>query len=206
MSEQPDGGEDVDLCAVRVRVREVVASTLVAKGLDVADAELDEHVATVVRTAPGGLAGPGGTSPQEEANLVRICVNRVTGALAQRRRSEHHAGLPQAAEVLFSDHAVERYIARVKPGLQLPEGRSDLERLCATGQVSAQPPVWARAAREAGYYLILGGSVAFPLTAVGEGWLATTCLDAGVMSSHRSEDKRRQRSQDAARKYGRRRG
>jgi hypothetical protein len=85
-------------------------------------------------------------------------------------------GLPTCEAVLISEHAVEQYRHRVKPGLDLDAARAELTRLVAVGEITPVEPAWVRAARPAPFYLVLGDALALPLKPQAGGWIATTCV------------------------------
>jgi hypothetical protein len=101
--------------------------------------------------------------------------------------------------VVLSDHAVEQYQRRVKPGLEPGAARDELERLRALGQISAEAPRWVNAARPARYYLLLGDAIVLPLAAQEDAWIATTCVAQRTLTPTR-------RSAKAARRASRRAG
>jgi hypothetical protein len=96
--------------------------------------------------------------------------------------------------VVLSDHAVEQYQRRVKPGLEPGAARDELERLRAVGQISAEAPGWVNAARPARYYLLLGDAIVLPLAVGEDGWIATTCVAQRTLTPTRRSAKSARRT------------
>lgn len=77
--------------------------------------------------------------------------------------------------IVFTDHAVERYIERVIPGRDDSSARHDLDMLKRFGTVTRRAPAWA--ACYAGVeWLTVGNTIAFPLRRHGSHLVAVTCL------------------------------
>jgi hypothetical protein len=92
--------------------------------------------------------------------------------------------------VRISQHAVQRYRERIKPGLDEAGARVELERLRAVGTVVREPPRWLHAADRAPCYLLLGDDVALPLLRVADGgWIASTCVPKSTLTVNRREAK-----------------
>ena len=113
---------------------------------------------------------------------------------------------PTTQTVLISVHAVEQYRHRVRPGLDQNAARTELERLCATGESSDVAPVWLEPAKRAPYYLLLGDDVALPLFAQWDRWIATALVAQGTLTPTRRAEKstRSRRSLGASRRARRR--
>lgn len=106
---------------------------------------------------------------------------------------------------VVSEHAVEQYVARVKPALTLRRAKIEIEGLIQRLDcpVQAEPPYWVKPAPEhvGQDYLILCEGIAFPLV---HGRLVT-CLVAGCTSeatkANRKAKKERRRKQRAQRGF-----
>jgi hypothetical protein len=77
--------------------------------------------------------------------------------------------------IVFTDHAVQRYIERVIPGRDDSSARRDLDILAGFGKVTDQAPAWA-ACYVGVRWLTVGATIAFPLRRSGPHWVAVTCL------------------------------
>ena len=104
------------------------------------------------------------------------------------------AGFP-AAKVEFTEHAVDRFRERARPGLDFENALGQLESMGCGAVISVAPPAWmANARRDADAYLVLA-DVAFPLarstTRPGR-YHATTCIPKGGISPT-ERDRRRTR-------------
>lgn len=116
------------------------------------------------------------------------------------------AGRTTVVTVGFSDHAVERFIERVRPALDVDSARDELMSLAASGQVHVGPPPWRRRA-DTFLHLALG-DLDFPLDADrrGEGLVATTCISRSLPPiGHVGRARRRRRNarERASREYRR---
>lgn len=103
-----------------------------------------------------------------------------------------------------SEHAIERFQQRCRPGLDLLGAAAELRRLVeAVGAVVAERPVWMNGvAEKPTAYLMLGPDVALPV-AFGK---ASTCVTRGEPSDAALADRqaaRRARSQARAYRRGR---
>ncbi len=108
--------------------------------------------------------------------------------------------------VRISQHAVQRYRERIKPGLDEAAARSELERLRAVGTVVREPPTWLHAADHAPCYLLFGDDVALPLLRHSDGgWVASTCVPRSTLTSERRQAKTARRRSLAARARAQRR-
>lgn len=113
-----------------------------------------------------------------------------------------------------SDHALERWRERCRPGLDLDGALRDLFAVAqGCGMVVRVAPSWVRHDRESvgdapGGWLVIGEVVAFPLDFDGRGWRsAKTCIVPGIISdAARAERQARRRVQSAARAVRRREG
>jgi hypothetical protein len=97
-------------------------------------------------------------------------------------------------EVAVTDHAIERYRERVRPGFGFVEAEADLLRVLGLGVWSEEPPGWAfyvpEHADNAGFVL-LGDDVVFPVSRQDSGGLAvTTCLVRGDMAEQNRRERR----------------
>jgi hypothetical protein len=79
--------------------------------------------------------------------------------------------------VLISTHAIERYQARVRPGLTFEQAEADLQRLLALGTLTRIPPEWLAARQR---------DLVFPLDPARSdqtAMCALTCLARGGIST-----------------------
>jgi hypothetical protein len=114
---------------------------------------------------------------------------------------------PTPDTVRLSDHTVEQYQHRVKPGLEPDAARDELDQLRPLGQISTEPPRWVNAARPAPYYLLLGDAIVLPLAPRGELWITTTCVSPRTLTPTRRRAKSaRKASLRAGRRAQRRSG
>src|SRR4051812_18838316 len=82
----------------------------------------------------------------------------------------------------ISDHAVDRYIERVKPTLTRREATKDLRRLArSVGSITTERPDWVGEACHVDGWLLLGDDIALPVLKTPVGWLAKTVLARGVL-------------------------
>lgn len=83
----------------------------------------------------------------------------------------------------ISDHAVDRYVERVKPSLTRREAMRDLRRLARTiGTVTTQRPEWVGESCHVDGWLLLGEDIALPVIRTPRGWLVKTTLARGVLA------------------------
>src|SRR4051794_15258525 len=93
-------------------------------------------------------------------------------------------------EIRITDHAVERFQERVRPGLSVDVAAHELARLIPLGFIYEQPPAWC-AARPCPAYLVVGDLVLPLVTCADEGvYYATTCLTRGSRSRFRQHGQR----------------
>jgi hypothetical protein len=151
--------------------------------------------------------------------LHQICNNTATNRASPRdthdRRDDHHptrrygvpvTGLPEPRhdEIDLSEHAVEQYRARIRPGLDHDAARLELGRLGPSGEIRDAPPDWARSGSAKPYYLVIGDALALPLAAQQGRWVTTTCLVQTTLTPRRREERNRGRAQRAAKRARRR--
>ena len=152
--------------------------------------------------------------------LRRICNNAATNHASpldpDDRRDDHRpargygvrvTGRPQPRhdEIDLSEHAVEQYRERIRPGLDHDDARLELARLVPSGEIRDTPPDWAHSASAKPYYLVIGDALALPLAAQHGRWVTTTCLVQTTLTPRRREERNRRRAQRAAAKRARRR-
>ena len=152
--------------------------------------------------------------------LRRICNNAATNHASplepHHRRDDHRPARgygvrvtgrphPRHDEIDLSEHAVEQYRARIRPGLDHDDARAELARLVPSGEIRDTPPEWARSATAKPYYLVIGDALALPLAAQHGRWVTTTCLVQTTLTPRRREERNRRRAQRAAAKRARRR-
>jgi hypothetical protein len=113
--------------------------------------------------------------------------------------------LPAAEAVRISDHAVEQYRQRIKPGFDLGGAQAELEQLRAVGQIAASAPGWVNAVRQAPCYLLIGDAIVLPVLRDRNGWVATTCLiDRTITPARRQAKTARKASLGSAKRAQRR--
>jgi len=129
------------------------------------------------------------------------------GCGAPRRATVSAVSLPSPnpKQVTVSEHAVEQYRDRVKPGLDSDAARAELEQLCALGLIQTEAPGWVNPARPAARYLLLGDEVVLPLAPQAEAWVATTCVAQRTLTPTRRAAKSARKASLAARKRALRR-
>lgn len=96
-------------------------------------------------------------------------------------------------ESLFvSEHAVERFIERCRPGLDADTAAAELSRLAeAVGVVTVERPRWMLGGEPATRYLMLGADVAFAMSTR----TLTTCVTRGDRSASVLAERRRIRQE-----------
>lgn len=110
--------------------------------------------------------------------------------------------------VIITTHAIERYIERVRPGLDHDSAKNDILRLALVGEFSPGPPEWKEAYAmewKPTRWLIVG-DVCFPM--VGE--RAVTCIVKGSLPETMRQERNRARRHErraasakrAAKRYG----
>lgn len=105
--------------------------------------------------------------------------------------------------IQITEHAVERFRERLRPGLELADAEHDLTQLVLSAELTTTPPAWhLRSCAQIAPCYLVAGDVLLPLK---PHWtdedvlVATTCL---VRGTHTEAATRRRR---AHRKAGRRR-
>ncbi len=118
------------------------------------------------------------------------------GALRDLKRGWHLRA--DNVPVTWSEHAIERYLQRVKPALEADAVRKELSRLLATAVVSRTPPGWVRPGTgdvtPAAYLLLADGEICLPvIVAHGDDgpWTATTALTASIAEGAQRERRNR---------------
>jgi hypothetical protein len=113
--------------------------------------------------------------------------------------------LPAAQAVRISDHAVEQYQQRIKPGFDLDAAQAELEKLRTVAQIAASAPEWVNAVRQAPCYLLIGDAIVLPVLRDRNGWVATTCLiDRTITPARRQAKTARKASLGSAKRAQRR--
>ena len=113
--------------------------------------------------------------------------------------------LPAAESVRISDHAVEQYQQRIKPGFDLDAAQAELKQLRAVAQIAASVPGWVNAVRQAPCYLLIGDAIVLPVLRDRNGWVATTCLiDRTITPARRQAKTARKASLGSAKRAQRR--
>lgn len=100
----------------------------------------------------------------------------------------------------ISAHAVQQYIARVKPAIDAGQAKREMELLLNGASCSTEPPAWTRPSSEhaGSRYVIVSPGVAF---AIGREGFVTTVLARGCTSTKTRESRnRRKREAKEARK------
>jgi len=98
--------------------------------------------------------------------------------------------------VNWSDHALQRFGERCRPGLEQADVRRELSRLLASALVTRKPPAWFLSETTmACAYLTLGDEIVFPLHARPTGELvASTAIPRGMVGDQRRETRNRRRA------------
>lgn len=78
--------------------------------------------------------------------------------------------------IVFSLHALDRYIERARPSLELGFAKSELNNAVQRGEIDDKPPWWMRDRRKAVSYFCPEPNVCFPLRFDAGVFVATTCL------------------------------
>ena len=104
----------------------------------------------------------------------------------------------------LTNHAIDRYRERVRPGLSFKAAELELALVAASGEITTQAPAWhlRNCAQEAPYYLVIA-DVLLPLRphySEIDVLVATTCLARGCLSA----DARRHRNARKRHRAGRR--
>lgn len=105
--------------------------------------------------------------------------------------------------VFLTDHAVERFPERFRPGLNFKQTRAELVQLLSIGELSSSPPEWFRPGPEENpSFLMVGDDMVLPLREQGSNKLvAITCLGRGTISPCECRRKKsRKNSQTRGRK------
>jgi hypothetical protein len=110
--------------------------------------------------------------------------------------------------ILVTAHAVERFVERVRPGLDAAQARGELERILCTAEVGSRAPAWLaeRAVAEGPIYVVVD-DVVLPAVPTASGDIrVVTCFARGcwIDDARRRRNARRQdrRQQARARRYG----
>ncbi len=102
-----------------------------------------------------------------------------------------------------TDHAVRRYIERVKPTMSLKAARAEVERLLLTAETTTVAPVWAGREEkgDARTFAIIAPGIALPITETG---VALTCLTNGTLSGATRSRRNRMKAQERSRRQAKR--
>jgi hypothetical protein len=109
----------------------------------------------------------------DATRLVALAPLEETGALV---------------EVAFSPHAVENYIRRVRPALDMRQALLALQAFCSAVAITRNPPTWLDTRQRAAMYLTCL-DVAFPLDPAQErndALVAKTCLTSDLYPAGRA--------------------
>ena len=97
------------------------------------------------------------------------------------------AGRAAEVQVRFSDHAIYRFVERLRPGIGESEAAKQLQLLAPNGEVQVGSPTWGR--RPTAFLYLVIGDACFPLDADRhnpERLVAMTCIVRGMPpKSHR---------------------
>jgi hypothetical protein len=115
------------------------------------------------------------------------------------------AANPRLEDIDLSEHAVEQYRERARPGLDLAGARADLARLVLSGEILAQSPDWERSASSKPFYLVIADTLALPLAQQAGRWMATTCLVKTTLTPRRRGERTQYKAQRASAKRAQRR-
>jgi hypothetical protein len=85
--------------------------------------------------------------------------------------------------IRFTVHAIERYIERVRPGVDRDRAFKELRALAKVGQIRPEAPDWVTAFPHPVLGWLDCGDVCFPLIKAdrGSGYAAATCLTRGTI-------------------------
>lgn len=100
----------------------------------------------------------------------------------------------------FTHHAIDRYVERVRPGLDRETAEKELNQFLANGVfvISDDPPNWKNLAYEGSWWLLLGDDVAFPC----QHDIALTCITSTELPPEIRETRNRAHARRrAARKF-----
>lgn len=80
--------------------------------------------------------------------------------------------------LILEDHAIERYVERVRPTLTFDQAKAELARLLPNAERRHEMPPWADSSRlaDASRWLMLGDDIALPMNPSG---VVKTCLVRG---------------------------
>lgn len=101
--------------------------------------------------------------------------------------------------VSFTNHALERYIERVRPGMTLEEARTDLYRMRKDWNITEKKPSSQKDVIPDQLYLRIGqgDDVVFTIIRKGQSLLVTTCLTSDLLV----KSKKVNNKQASSRKY-----
>lgn len=84
--------------------------------------------------------------------------------------------------VAFTDHALRRYIERVRPTLSRTSAREELAAVLRLAEIREDFPPFRANSTEADGYAMLGEDVCFPCKRRSNGWMALTCITSDTHS------------------------
>ena len=116
-------------------------------------------------------------------------------------------GIPgDCLPINFAEHAVRRFIERLRPGIESEAAYSELCHLLASSRVVRQPPGWlaTESAPPADRWLLIGDDLALPLrrNRAGELLAVTTLARGSISPTRRSSRNRARASQRAGKRAG----
>lgn len=104
--------------------------------------------------------------------------------------------------VWFTDHAISRYIERLRPALEPTGALTELRSLAQAGTITPTPPGWCRHTT-ADRFLRVGDDVCIPLHKSGGRTVAPTVMVRDVSPSERARRTQAHRDRRQARRYRR---
>ena len=96
----------------------------------------------------------------------------------------------------FTEHVVDRFQERFRPGLGFEAARTELGRLTVHGELRDEPPAWMGESdlEPAAGYLMIGDDLLLVLQRKEEGLVAVTCLGRGTLKPSDRTRRRRDRN------------
>lgn len=91
-----------------------------------------------------------------------------------------------------TDHAIDRYVERVKPGYSDEQARDEILRLLWECQATEGRPEWIASRFPAARWLVVG-DIAFPIARDGRGERILTCLVKGMLGERAAKRRHRRR-------------
>lgn len=100
----------------------------------------------------------------------------LPGAIGWRRGSYQPPARRMIPPIVFTRHAIDRYIERVRPTLEPGPARQELNTLVQRGDLADAAPEWEKKERPDTSYFCPTDGVCFPLCFSGGVFVAVTCI------------------------------